>query len=206
MFIGPLALIGIQIGASLLAKKLGGKQSAGSSAATAAANARTKIETDILRKKSGFIDDLAGFQGRVSQQILGDDGKPLVIRLPGVGGISGKEFSKLLEQMVGNTDFGGMREMGLLKDLIQLSSPGGNTAGVSAQLAGQEQAQIQSNRSGIANFLSDAAPAVINSIGGGGGGGAAPIPNITDLSPIQPIDTSGITDIDFAPNPFGDQG
>ena len=207
MFIGPLAIIGIQIAASLVAKKLAGGQSGGSKQIEGSIAAKNTAEARLLGMKQGFLRDLSGFRDDVRRQILDPKtGKPLVIRLPGVGGVSGDEFSRILSAMVEQTDFGGMREASLLKDMIGLASPGSNSSGAGANIVAQEAATRQANQSGMANFLSDAGQALVGQMGGGQ---AAPIgnvdPTLTGISPIESIATPFLDEPSFAPNPF-DQG
>jgi hypothetical protein len=196
MFIGPLGILGIQVGASLLGNMLGGgnKRSGSSQAIESSIAGKNRAETELLRQKQRFLNDLAGFRSNVQQDIIDPKtGKPLVIKLPGVGGVGGDEFDRLLRAMVEGTDFGSMREMDLLQTLTQLSSPGSNTAGAGANVVAQDTAGRRANSSGLASFLSDAGQGLARHFTSGGNPVAGAVPQLTQIAPIQEIDTSFLT-------------
>jgi len=165
---------GAPIAAGLLGKLFGGKKDPAQSAMTNAVAARTQAETRIIEMRESWLRQLMGERSDFERAILGDDGKPLVLKLPGVGGVSGEEWSDLLDQFVGNTDFGGKRSKDFAMQLLGQMTPGGNTAGAAAGLASGMEAQRQSNIQGTTgmaqDMIGDLTGILVDKFGGGGAG------------------------------------
>ena len=113
---------------------------------------------------------LAGMQGRTEdfkKAILNKKGKPLVMRLPGVGGVSDEQWAKSLQTAMGAIDFGGKREWEAEMQLLTQMNPLGNSSGAAAGLASSMQGQRADATAGTAGFLADLGQSIYNGIGQG---------------------------------------
>ena len=107
---------------------------------------RLDLENALLRSKQGYLNQLDQYLGRGT--LLGSDGKPLTMHL-------GKDWPKSLAEFMQAADFGAKRDQGLLESLIQMSTPGGNTAGPvqSGQLAASQASERTATA--LSKMLSD---------------------------------------------------
>jgi len=144
----------IQVGGSFLSGLLN-KPSGAEQALTGATAEKIGLENEILGMRQEFLDTLLGEREDFRKAILDKKGQPIVMRLPGVGGISDEQWAKQLNQAMGAIDFGGKRAWEAGMQLLPQMSAGSNSIGAGAGLAQQMSGQRQNAIGGTAGFLSD---------------------------------------------------
>jgi len=188
-----LAPLAIQVGGSLLSKFIGGKPK--ESQASVEAGKKAASERALLDNRLRILGELEQNKGTFTT-IMGKNGKPFVMRLPGPGGISGEKFTSKLRHLMGAIDFGKAKDIQLLQSIAGLSSAGSNTSGVAVQGAADAQARSDQNAQGIASMLGDVGSNIFGQTRAGGGPGLFPgdgpvIPEGLDPGIIQDPTQSG---------------
>lgn len=168
----PLAAIvapaAISAGASLLSGFLN-KPSGAEKALTGETARKVKLEGNILQMRQEFLETLMGERDAFRKAIVDKKGQPLVMRLPGVGGISDEQWAKKLNEAMGAIDFGGKRAWDAGQQLLAQMSPGSNSIGAGAGMAQQMQAQRAKSTGATAGFLGDLGTSLFNHFMPGGG-------------------------------------
>ncbi|MHC4369710.1 MAG: hypothetical protein ACYSW8_19030 [Planctomycetota bacterium] len=189
----------ISVGAPLVAGILGGKPKP--SQASIEAGKKAESERALLDNRLKILQELKGFQGEF-KPVLGKKGKPFIMRLPGVGGISSEQFTKKLRHMAGAIDFGQAKDIALLQSIAGLSQPGSNTSGTAVQGAAMAQERADQNSQGIASLLANLGGDIFGQTVAGGGPGLFPNRGDAEVADVAPVG-SGIELIDLIPDASG---
>lgn len=166
------------------------KPSSQEQALTGATVDKVKLENEILGMRQEFLDTLTGERENFRKAILDKKGQPIVMRLPGVGGISDEQWAKQLNQAMGAVDFGGKRAWDAGMQLLPQMNAGSNSIGAGAGLAQQMSGQRQNAIGGTAGFLNDLGQSLFNEFNGR----PAPVEVPSMSAGISPIAAPSLVD------------